>query len=267
MNHAFYCRFGSHVVMFAAVSIVAAVLLAPHATAQPPASENQTDDTSLAQQLQELQAKVARLEAALKLGHQAAANVPAQSGGAGGQGMGTTDDDMGEMGAMQPGQGMPGGDSGMMAMKMDKMMGMMEKMMGGMGMMERGMDGMGTMQRGQGMPAGGMGMMGMMKRGMGGMGSMQPGQGMPGTGGMSRDASGVDAGMMPRLDKMMGMMGRMVDMMDRTVGIMDRMTGGTGGGAAAAGGGMMDNDQMEMGGMGGSSMPPGQAAPPMDGDM
>jgi hypothetical protein len=155
MNHAFYCRFGTHVFTFAALSIVAVLLVAPHAIAQQPASNYQAHQTSLARQLQELQAKVGRLEAALKQNHQAAANLPRQSGGAGGQGMGMTDDDMGEMGPMQPSQRTPG--------------------TGGMGG--------GSMQPGQGMPAAGG--MGMMEDDMGEMGAMQPGQAAPPIGGMT----------------------------------------------------------------------------------
>ncbi len=126
--------------------------------------------------------------------------------------------------------------------------------------------------------AGGMGM-GMMEVDMGEMSPMQPGQAAPAAGGMGAMAGGasppgIDAAMMARLDKMIGMMDMTVRMMDRTVGMMDRMTGGKGGSSmppaqtapAAAGMGMMDDDQMEMGGMGGGSMQPGQAAPPM-GDM
>jgi len=154
--------------------IIAVLFLAPHAIAQQPAADHQAHQNSLVVQLQELQAKVARLEAALKQNHQAAANVPAQSGGAGGMGGGASP---------------PGGEMGM---KMDKMMGMMEKMMGGMGggAIPAGAPmggaapggGGGSMQPGQGAPAAGG--MGMMEDDMGEMGSMQPGQGAPAAGGI-----------------------------------------------------------------------------------
>jgi hypothetical protein len=106
----------------------------------------QVADKVLTAQLRDLQAKVAKLEAALKQ------RQPAQPGGMAGMGMG----------------------KGMMGMGMMDEMGMMRGGMGGMGTKGGGHAGMGMMD----MDA--MEMMGMM-----GMGSMGPGN-MPGMGGMSK---------------------------------------------------------------------------------
>lgn len=233
-------------------------------------------DPVVANQLAELHAKMQRLEATIQQQFgsmsgatpmngtrgMASGTKPMKGKMAGMSGMGAGNAPSGGAPeAMNPAGGMggmgsggaspPGGEMGMMAMRMDKMMGMMEKMKGGMG--------------GGAMPAGAP--MGGTAPGGGG-GSMQPGQGAPaagGMGGMGGGASppGVDAGMMARMDKMIGIM-------DRMVGMMDRMTGGMGGGSmqpaqgmpAASGTGMMEDDMGEM-----SPTQPGQAAPPMGGDM
>ena len=206
-------------------------------------------DPALSQQLSQLQAKVAQLEAALARNARRPAVAAAPAAGA------------------MPGMAAPAGGTMNMMAQMDRMMGMMEKMMSmGGGAMPAGAPMAGG--------AGGQGM-GMMEDDMGEMGAMQPGPGAPAAanmGGMGGGASppGVDAGMAARMDKMIGMMDMMVRMMDRTVGMMDRMTGGTGGGSMQpgqgtppmGGTGMMDDDMGEM-----APMQPGQAAPPMGGDM
>lgn len=185
------------------------------ADAMPPDAAK--DVTALSKQLSELQAKVARLEAALAGYGKRLPVAAAPAAGA------------------MPGMAAPAGGSMNMMAKMDKMMGMMEKMMP---------MGAGAMPAGDPMAsgAGGNGM-GMMEDDMGEMGSMKAGKGAPAAGGMggmggSASRPGVDAGMPARMDKMIGMMDMMVRM-------MDRMTGGT-------------ND---------GSMKPGQATPPMGGDM
>lgn len=150
-------------------------------------SSPSSDDASLAEQLRQLQSKIAQLEAALQRSHQAA-SVPAQQGAPGRRGMGMmAGREMGSMGSAQPGQGPQGGRG----------MGMMQRGQGtpaggGMGMMEQegmGMDAMemsgGAMQpgqgmRGMGMEDMGMGGMGMMAQDGMGMGSMQSGRGVPG---------------------------------------------------------------------------------------
>lgn len=135
---------------------------AAHAAAGTHPAGAAKGDAALAQQLAQLQAKVAQLEATL------AKHGPAPSPGM-------------AMGMMKPGGGMPGmsadpnastpmagmsGSGGGMNMmgKMDKMMGMMDKMMsmeGGMGMGMMKMGGPGSGGSMGGMSSGG-GMMGMM---------------------------------------------------------------------------------------------------------
>ncbi len=230
MNYDFCSRSVRRVRLLLALLIVAVLVAPPYAVAQKPDPTHQSHQTSLTRQLEELQTKVAQLEVAIKHDATAATNAPAQSVGSSGQGMGMMDDDMDEMGPMQPNQGAPA--------------------MGGMGMMNNAMTK---------------------------MKSMQPARGATGVDGMGRGASvsGVDAGMAARLDKMMSMMETMVGTMDRTVQMMDRTVGmmekmmesdsmpASQADPADADAGMMDDDQMEMGG---GSMKPGQAAPPM-GDM
>jgi hypothetical protein len=120
-----------------------------------------TTDKSLADQLRELQAKVAKLEAALKQGHQ---GTPAGTGGMG----------RGMMGGGMMGMGGPGG-GGMPGM--DMMMG---------GMPGKGMAGMGGMSGGGEMEDDETGMMGMMGMGsMKGVGKMQKTAALPGFPGSS----------------------------------------------------------------------------------
>jgi hypothetical protein len=126
----------------------------------------------LADQIRDLQAKVAQLEAALKQKHQGTSDT----GGMGGMSMGM-------MGDKKTGKGMMGmgGMEGMnpdQMMKMMQMMGGMEggkKGMGGMGMNEMDMDGMMGMM--------GMGSMG--QSGMKGMGRMKMVSALPGFPGAS----------------------------------------------------------------------------------
>jgi Spy/CpxP family protein refolding chaperone len=130
-------------------------------------------DKSLADQVRELQAKVTKLEAALKQSHP---GTPAGSGGMGGM-MGKGMPGMDMMSGMQ-GQGaggMPGMGGGGMGSK--GMGGMMDMMMGGM--QGKGMAGMAGMSGG-GMEDDEMGMMGMM-----GMGKMQRTAALPGFPGAS----------------------------------------------------------------------------------
>jgi hypothetical protein len=210
-----------------ALSVVWPLLGAAHANcAKAKATTTQTrhtdkppaGDQDLASQVAELQIKVARLEAALQK----------SAAGMGGKKptVGMTEDDMGEMGSLQPGQDAPaavGMGGGEMGMKLDKLMGMMEKMMSGM-------EG-GAMQ-----PAGGAAAMGgtgggemgmkldklmrMMEKMMSGIGGgpMQPEGGAAGMGG----TGGGEMGM--KLDKLMRM--------------MEKMMSGMGGGAMQPGQGM-----------------------------
>jgi len=150
---------------FAAFSFIAVLFIASSG-----AGQETTDDSSLAQQLSELQSKVAKLEAALKQNHQASA--------------------MADQGKMKMG-GMRGGSMsgkkkmkpGMSSMPSGQTNGTMG--MGGMGNMPRkgemsgqDMSGMG----GMGMMGGkGMSMMGQMK----GMGQMQMPSALPGFPGAS----------------------------------------------------------------------------------
>jgi hypothetical protein len=143
-----------------------------------PAKHKHTDksadaDKDLAAQVRDLQAKIAKLEAALKQGHKGTASGTPDAGGMGGM-------PMGMMGSKKMGQGM-GGMEGMnpdAMMKMMQMMGGMQgKGMGGMGMEDddtemMGMKGMGSMAQG-----------GM--KGMKGMGKMQKAAALPGFPGAS----------------------------------------------------------------------------------
>jgi Spy/CpxP family protein refolding chaperone len=128
-----------------------------------------TADKSLADQVRELQAKVTKLEAALKQSHP---GTPSGPGGMGGMMMG---------GGMMGGPGM----GGMQGKGMGGMPGM-DMMMGGMGGTQgKGMAGMGGMSGG-GMEDDEMGMMGMMGMGsMKGMGKMQKTAALPGFPGAS----------------------------------------------------------------------------------
>lgn len=135
------------------------------------------DEASLAEQLRQLQSKVAQLEASMKQNHQAMGSSPAQPGGMAEQGMrmmdmegmGMTEQGMGRMGSMQSGQGMSG-----MGMMSRRRMGAMS----GQGM--DGMSGMGMGRMGM-MDMEGMRMMGQMP----GMGSMQMPSALPGFPGAS----------------------------------------------------------------------------------
>jgi Spy/CpxP family protein refolding chaperone len=118
-------------------------------------------DKDLATQVRELQAQVAKLEAALKQGHQGTAPG---SGGMSAKGMGgMAGKSVGMMGGQKMGQGAMG-MGGMEGMNPDEMMKMMQ-MMGTMKGMQGGMPGMMGMEM---MGGKGMEMMGGMK-GMGGM--------------------------------------------------------------------------------------------------
>jgi hypothetical protein len=230
MNYLFRFRSTYHVRTLLALLILAALGDPPYAIAQQADADHQSHQTSLTQQIKELQAKVIQLEATVKQDVKTAANEPAPSSGTGGQGMGMMDDDMNDMGPMQPKQRMPA--------------------MGGMGMMDKAMKKMKSMQ-----PArGGTGVDGM-------------GRGASVSGVDAGMAARLDK-MISMMETMVGTMDRTVQMMDRTVGMMEKMmeSDSTPAGRTApadAGAGMMDDDQMEMGG---ASMQSGQAPPPM-GDM
>jgi hypothetical protein len=148
--------------------------------------DNQKDSgTDQAERIRDLRAKVAKLEAVLKQGHQGASGKPGM-GSKGGPGMGM-------MGGQKMGMGMMGMGS-MEGMKPDEMMGQMMQNMGQMMQM------MGQMQRGKGMSSTSgtgdkqkmsMGMMGGSQKGMGGMGmmgmEMSEMMGRMGTGNMGQD--------------------------------------------------------------------------------
>jgi hypothetical protein len=172
---------------------------------------------AVADQMAELRAKMQRLEttlqqqsgsssAAMPMGGQpgmSSGAKPAQGGMAGMSGMGSAGatKPAGGMSGMGGGASPPGGEMGMM----DKMMSMMDKMMGG-GAMPTGTAPMGGAAPGGGMGGGMMGMMDKMMGSMGG-GAMPAGAPAPGMGG------GGGMGMMD-MDKMemagmMGMMGGM----------------------------------------------------------
>jgi hypothetical protein len=251
-----------------ALSVVWPLLGAAHANcAKAKATTTQTrhtdkppaGDQDLASQVAELQIKVARLEAALQK----------SAAGMGGKKptVGMTEDDMGEMGSLQPGQDAPaavGMGGGEMGMKLDKLMGMMEKMMSGMegGAMQpaggaAAMGGTGGGEMGMKLDKL-MGMMGKMMSGMGG-GSMQPAGGAAGMGG----TGGAEMGM--KLDKLMRMMEKM---MSGIGGGPMQPEGGAAGMGGTGGGEMgMKLDKLMrmmekmMSGMGGGAMQPGQGMP------
>lgn len=130
-------------------------------------TDNAVAPDKLADQIRDLQAKVAKLEAALKQKHQGSSDT----GGMAGTPMGT-------MGDKKMGKGMMG-MGGMEGMKPDQMMKMMEMMGGmqgkGMGMMDMDMDEMMGM----------MGMGSMSQGGMKGMGKMKMAAALPGFPGAS----------------------------------------------------------------------------------
>jgi hypothetical protein len=140
------------------------------------ADKGPDQDKALLDQVRELQAKVAKLEAALKQGHPAGAGGIAGAGGMGGMSMG--------MGGPKTGAGMAG---------MGEMGTMMDMMMGGMGGKKPGMAGMSGMGGGMGMGMeeegmDRMGMMGMESMGKGsmkGMGKVQRVSALPGFPGAS----------------------------------------------------------------------------------
>jgi Spy/CpxP family protein refolding chaperone len=131
-------------------------------------------EKDLAAQLSALQAKVAKLEVALKRGHQDTPPGAAVNGGMAGM-------PMGKMGGMKarPGMmgrgGMEGMEAGQMMKMMQMMGGMQGKGMGGVGVEDDDMDMMGMM--------GSMGQGGM--KGMKGMGKMQKTAALPGFPGAS----------------------------------------------------------------------------------
>jgi hypothetical protein len=156
------------------------------------AAKSAEADKDLAAQVRDLQAKIAKLEAALQQGHKGTPSGTPAAGGMAGMPMGMMGDKkmdkgmmgMGGMGAMMPDEMM-----GQMMQNMGQMMQMMGQMQG------KGMSGMGGMGDKQKMGKGVMDMdmmmggMGGGKKGMGGgmgmmgMGSMAQG-GMKGIGGM-----------------------------------------------------------------------------------
>jgi hypothetical protein len=142
----------------------------PHAQHDPPTT--QAADASLAERVAELQAQVARLQAALDQMHRAGA--PSQQAPAAMPGMGSGTG--GSAGMPSGGSGMSGGGGGGMGMMDDMMMNRMGGMSGGSG---------------GGMPGGGMGM-DMMMGGMSGGGAA----GMGGGGMAGKEMSGM-MGMAP----------------------------------------------------------------------
>jgi len=168
MNYVKPFRSSSVPLMFAAISFFSVLFVVSSSVGQEVA-----DGSSLAQQLQELQSKVAKLEAALKQNHQASARTDQSTMKMGGKQGGS----MSKMGKMKSGMGSmrPGQTNGTMGMGGMENMPMKGKMSGqgasGMG----GMSGMGMMG------GGGMAMMGQMK----GMGQMQMPSALPGFPGAS----------------------------------------------------------------------------------
>lgn len=135
----------------------------PHANHT--SSKSPTGDQSLADQLRELQTKVAKLEAALKQNHQAAQNPSGMQMGSMGDGKMGMDKGMGKGMGMMSGMGNTS-SQGMRGMSGQGMGGMSGQGMGGMGMKMMG---------------GGMSMMGQMQ----GMGEMQMPSALPGFAGAS----------------------------------------------------------------------------------
>jgi hypothetical protein len=170
------------------------------------------DAANMADQIRDLQAKIARLEAALQQGHQGTPSVNPAPGGMAGMPMGMmggrkmAQGTMGKAGmeAMKPGEMNEMGQMmqmmGQMMQKMGQVQGKtmgggmaMDTMMGGMAGGNKGMGGMAGM-RGMGMEDDDMGMMGMMgaagkgqggMMGMMGMGKMQKTAALPGFPGAS----------------------------------------------------------------------------------
>jgi hypothetical protein len=136
-------------------------------------------DKDLATQVRALQAKIAKLEAALKQGHQGAPSAAPGPGGMAGMSMGMP-------GGKKMGKGMMG-MGGMEGMKPDEMMKMMQmmEMMGGMGGGKKGMGGMGMMDMDMDEMMGMMGMGSMGRSGMKGMGKMKVASALPGFPGAS----------------------------------------------------------------------------------
>jgi hypothetical protein len=185
-----------------ALALVVGALVVSLAWPMAGGAQDKTSDTDkdLAAQVRELQAKIAKVEAALKQGHKGTPSGTSDTGGMAGM-------PMGMMGGQKMGQGMMG-TGGMEGMKPDEMMGQMMQKMGQMMQM------MGQMQ-GKGM-GGGMGMMDMDMM-MGGMGGGK--KGMGGMEGMERD----------QMMKMMPMMGGMKGLGGAKPGMMGmEMMGGKG---------------------------------------
>ena len=209
------CRRAAVLMLLAGASCVSAQPVpADHSTHLHPATAPAS--TALADQVQDLKAKVAQLDESLRRANAAAGMgqaTPAPGGMGGGQASA-----MGGMAPMPPAAappamaGMSGGQSNSGNMGgMMKEMGSMMQMMGGM------MDGMkpGAVPMG-GMKPGGAGMgMGGMKMDAGEMGGMKmggagmpPGGGMPGmAGGQPPQMGGPSGGGMAGMEKMDGMMG------------------------------------------------------------
>lgn len=146
-----------------------------------PAKHKHTDksadaDKDLAAQVRDLQAKIAKLEAALKQGHKGTPSSTSDKGGMPGMSMGM-------MGDKKMGMGMMG-MGGMEGMNPEAMMKMME-MMGGMQGGKKGMAGMGMMDMDMDEMMGMMGMGSMGQSGMKGMGKMKMTSALPGFPGAS----------------------------------------------------------------------------------
>jgi Spy/CpxP family protein refolding chaperone len=131
-------------------------------------------DKDLAAQVRDLQAKIAKLEAALKQGRKGTPSSTPGTGGMNGMPMGMMDDKKMGMGTM--------GMGGMEGTNPDQMMKMMQ-MMGGM--QDKGLDGM-ARKGGMGMEDDDMDMMGMMGMGSMGQGGMK---GMKGIAKMQKTAA------------------------------------------------------------------------------
>ncbi len=133
-------------------------------------------DKGLAGQVRDLQAKIAKLEAALKQGHKGTPSGTPDTGGMGGMSMGMKGDKKMGKGMMGMG-GMEGMNPDAMMKMMQMMGGMQGKGTGGMGMEDDDMDMMGMM---------GMGSMGQSAmKGMKGMGKLQKTAALPGFPGAS----------------------------------------------------------------------------------
>jgi hypothetical protein len=135
-------------------------------------------DKDLAAQVRGLQAKIAKLEAALKQGHKGTPFATPDSGGMAGMPMGMMSQKKG------PGAMDMGGMAGMNPDEMKKMMQMME-MMGSMGGGKTGMGGMSMMDMDMEEMMAMMGMGSMSQSGMKGMGKMRMVAALPGFPGAS----------------------------------------------------------------------------------